>query len=297
VKRLACLALVLGVVATALTGCHEKAARTPQTEGRFFVPGYIPPGLKIETGAIQQVGPARQAFGAAIGQPAGQAFGGVILVLASQASADRQVGSTESVKPIDINGVTGRSHDDALRGAYVDWFVHGIAVAVSGPAGTIATVTDVARGLVLPADANTDNAALGPLPAGYSVITSGHFVDRDPEAGETVQVGQAPGPSFRLVGIVTGAPLLVALGGGDTVEPTKVRGHDAYISYRSRDVGAGSSRLVESVVGWLERPGIVLSIISNSSPDRLLPIAEGVRAVTEDEFRKQVPINTTTPPS
>jgi hypothetical protein len=291
-KRLVAAALL---AATVLAGCNDSGKKPADTEGRFFLPGYLPPGMKIASGTIQVVGPGSTAFGAAIGKSGTQpdTYTDVILVQASAASADRSTGQFESVKPIDINGVAGRSHDDPLRGAYVDWFAHGIAIAVSGPAGALDIVSAVARKIVLPPDANIGAVALGELPPGYGTITAAHFEDRNPEAGETVQVGTMPGPTFRLVGLVTDAPLLIALGGGDTVRKTLVRGHPAYATYRSRDVGAGNGRVVEGVLGWEERPGIVLSVISNTDPERLREIAEGVRAVTEDQFRQTVSTTTT----
>lgn len=291
-RRAAAAIVAVAIGAMTLTACHHNT-KVPVSDARFFLPGYIPPGMKIADGSIQQVGPEHPAFGAAIGQPGqSQSYGGVILILASQAAADRTLAPNEDVTPVDINGVKGRQHDDSLRGSYVDWFAHGLAAAISGPAGAVNTLIDVARHLVLPTDNDPDKVALGPLPTGYQTITSGTFTDRDPEAGEVVEVGQQPGPSFRLVGIVTDAPLLVALGGGDTVQQTTVNGHPAFETYRSRDVGAGSSRVVEGVIGWAPRPGIVLSIISNSEPERLRPIAEGVRGVTEDEFRSHIPTTT-----
>ena len=282
------------IAAVTLTACHHNNKVSP-SEARFFLPGYLPPGMKIADASIQQVGPEHPAYGAAIGQPAQTkgAYGGVILVVASQAAADRRVAPGEQVRPVDVNGVAGRSHDDGLRGSYVDWFAHGIAIAVSGPAGALDTVLDVARKLSVPIDNDPGKLALGPLPSGYDTITAGSFTDRAPEAGEVVQVGQQPGPSFRLVGIVTDAPLLVALGGGDSVQKTTVNGHPAFETYRSRDVGAGTSRVVEGVIGWEPRPGIVLSVISNSDPERLRPIAEGVYGVSEDQFRAQIPSRTT----
>lgn len=293
IGRRAIAALVVGAIT--LTACHHTH-KVPASEARFFLPGYLPPGMKIASGSIQQVGPEHPAYGAVIGQPAQTqgAFGGVILVLASQAAADRKLAPGEDVTPVDINGVAGRQHDDPLRAAYVDWFAHGLAVAISGPAGTVNTLIDVARHLTLPPDNNPDKVALGPLPAGYQTITSGTFTDRDPEAGEVVQVGQAPGPSFQLVGLVTDAPLLVALGGGDTVQQTTVNGHPAFETYRSRSVGGDSNaHVVEGVIGWEPRPGIVLSITSNSDPERLRPIAEGVYGTTEAQFRSQIPTTTT----
>jgi hypothetical protein len=292
VKRralLCCVALVAMIAAACSHGSDPKA-----TEGRFYLPGYIPPGMKIVKGSIQQVGPEHAAFGAAMGRAADtRTFTDVVLVLVANATADRAVSPIEHNSTVDINGVAARFHDEALRGSYVDWFQNGMSVAVSGPAGAGATLQAVARSLTLPPDGNLANAALAAPPAGYTVIQSGHFTDRDPEAGETVQVGEAPGPSFRLEGIVTDAPLIVALGGGDRVQATTVRGHAAFTSYRARDIGNGGGKVIEGVIGWYEQPGILLTVVSNSDPERLRPIAEGVRNVTEDQFRHQIPTPTT----
>ncbi len=280
------LAALLAVFLVAACGDDSKPPpRQAPEESTFYLPTFLPAGFKVQSGSITARGPKREVFGNALGRPVGPGkFDGVILVTATEAAADREVAANEKTETVDIGGIRARRYDDNTLGAYVDWFANGVAVSVSGSPGTGALLVDVARGLR--GDRLAD-MTLASIPAGYVSIAGGHFVGYAPDAGTTLQIAGPPGAAISMTTAQTPVPLVFAVAGGDHVESTTVRGHEAMVSTRARDLGG--TQFTQRFISWIERPGFVISLVATAPTEQLIPVADGLVRVTEAEWRTAVP--------
>jgi len=231
-----------------LAACHSSKPAPSEVpkDSPFFYPSFLPTGFKVQDGAVLTSGPQHKAFGAALGRPAGAGkFDAVVLVTAAEADGDRVVTAAEKVTSVDVGAIHARLHDDAEVGAYVDWFANGVAVSVSGQSGTGSLLVDVARRLQ---GAVVDQMALPSAPDGYATITSGHFTVNTPDAGGTLLIVGPAGASIRLTAAESTVALVFAVAGGDHIESTTVRGHDALVSTRTRTIQG--QQVTQRVMAW-----------------------------------------------
>ena len=273
-------------------GAASTTAVTTADGGRpmpYYLPSFLPFGFKLVEGGILPEGKGRRpALAIAIGKPSGdKKFIEVVLVLIHPAEADRQLGPNQqaAVRMIDVNGTQARLLESGVLGSSIDWFTNGMAVGVSGPIGTADLVTDVAKRVRLGADINS--ASLASLPDGYEVIAENRFEDREPEETQSLTVGSETGAAISIAVTRTTLPLVFVASGGDRIEPGKVRGHAALISTRLRQLESG--RVVQSTIVWHERADVAITLTGSTSVKSLMPIAEGMAAVPEAEWRAAVP--------
>jgi hypothetical protein len=286
--------LALSLLA-ACDGSSKKTAASKNPGGStYLVPNFLPFGFKLTRATIEQPGPAVETFAVAVGRPAAAgAFDGVIRALVKVAAADRAIPPGEKDSPVDVGGARARLHVDA-DGASVDWFVNGLALAVTGPTSESAAVVDVAKRLLTPTPSKPSAASLGSTPAGYRVIASDHFVGHAPEAGYVLGITGSIGLAITVVVFATRAPVAFGPGMRDRVEATTVRGHDALIS-RDIKTEIGAADITQSAIDWYERPGALVSMIGNVPAEQMLPIAVGLARVTQAEWVRRVPLQQSGP--
>jgi hypothetical protein len=271
--------------ATTTTASTIVGGREPMP---YYLPSFLPFGFKVVQGGVVPEGPARPAFAIALGQPDGdRRFKEVVLVLVTATASDRVIGPDQqaAMKSVDINGTAARLFESGTIGTNVDWFSNGIAVAVLGPLGTAALVTDVAKRVRLGAD--VASTSLDGAPDDYEVIAETRFEDREPEEARSLSVATEKGAALAVTVTRTTLPLVFVASGGDLVRPGKVRGRDALISTRVRQLEG--ARVVQSTIVWRERDDIALTITGSTPLDSLQPIAEGMAVVSEAEWRAAVP--------
>lgn len=275
------------LVAVAMGACqsHKAPPVVVPKNSPFFFPSFLPVSFTVEQGSVLARGPQHKAFGVALGRPAtAGSFDGVVLVTAGEAAGDRQVAPTEKLTVVDVGAVRARLHDDPEVGAYVEWFANGVAVSVSGQSGTSALLVDIARRIQ---GTGIDAMTLASNPDGYVTIASGHFVTNTPDTGGTLRIIGPGGVSIILTTAESTVPLIFAVGGGDHVEATKVRNHDALVSTRVRVIQG--KQVAQRVMAWTERPGLTISLIGNTSTEQLMPVADGLVRVTEAGWRRGLP--------
>lgn len=281
IRRLAILTFVL----FAACGDSKPATNPTPANSNFLLPGFLPTGFKIQAGSVLTRGPKHDVFGVALGRPVGRGnFDGVILVTATDAAKDREVAANEKNSTVDIGPIKARLHDDATVGAYVDWFANGAAVSVSGPPGTSAVVTDIARRVE---GGTLADMRLATAPTGYAEIASGHFTTYAPDAGTALNVGGPSNARITVTTAETDVPLAFVVGGGEHLETMTIRGHDALAS--TRTILIQGVQVKQRLVAWRERPGFVITLIANTPPEQLVPFATGLSRVTEAEWRRIVP--------
>jgi hypothetical protein len=291
------LALVLALVFTACSGSSGPKRVDTQSASVFVLPSYVPVGFRLTAGHVFKAGGTQHAYAAVIAKRAAVGFDDAVLVLVQPAAADRAIGAQEQQlqTAVDINGTNARLSDTALVGATVDWFTHGLAVSVLSKPGTRDRVVDVARRLQLPTDARVDEVRIDGVPDGFTLVAGQTFDSHTPEYGCEVllQSGGNASADIRIDSSASRAPLVLALGFADHIEPITIRGHDGYAASSTRQVNQTTS-FTQSIVAWQEN-GHTLSVTGNAGIDNLKPIADGLHHVSEDEWRKAVPVPTTVP--
>jgi hypothetical protein len=286
------------IAAALLAGCSpggKRAATTTTAPSAipFVLPSFLPTGFAVKAGSVQPIRRAAEGYAVAVGRATGGgAFDDVVLANVQAATADRAVAPGEQNTSVDIDGVTARLHDGPLVGASVDFFTRGMYVAVSGKPGASDAVVAVARALHLPASGKAGETTFGGPPAGFATIDDVHITSSDVEAGETIDAAGPPGVISIHV-IATKAPLIFAVGGGDHVAPTTIRGHTALVSVRSRSLPGGNP-IATTTLAWFEKPSVAISILGETTAEQLSPVAAGIRTVTPREWRTNVPLVTTT---
>lgn len=283
-----------------LTACSGGDAGPPPTAAPttaplgsstlpYFLPAFLPVGFAIINGAVLPEGAPTPAFAVALGRPAAQGtvFTDVVLATLRQVPGDREVGPNQraAIKPVDINGTQARLLESGVVGVSVDWFSNGVAVGVSGPLGASATVVDVARRLRV--GTSVADSALTSPPSGYSVIAEARFEDREPEETQTLRVQSERGQAISITATRTSLPLVFVASGGDTVRPRKVRGKDALVSTRVRQLESGN--VIQSTVAWYEHDGVAIAITGSVPADTVVAVAEGLATVTESDWRDALP--------
>ncbi|HZN16392.1 MAG TPA: hypothetical protein VFB78_19160 [Acidimicrobiales bacterium] len=283
-RRFLAALIVVACVASCGGGSNKKAG-SADNRSTYLFPTYLAPGFKVTHGGVQVAGPAHRAYGAALGRKAKNgAFDAVILVTAIEATADRAVSPNEKDTIVGVNGAQARLHEGATE-ASLDWFAHGAAIALAGPPASGQTLLTAARAL---RGEGVRNLHLETAPDGYDKIAEEHTIGHTPEASRQIQVAAAsPTTTITITTSATNIKLVFAVGGGDHIEPIEVRGHEGLLSTRTRQVQGTS--ITQSIVAWYERSGALVSIIGNTAPDQLLPIADGLAGVGEELWRQLVP--------
>ena len=269
----------------ATTATTQAGDRRPMP---YYLPSFLPFGFKLVRGGELREGPARPALAVALGRPDGDGrFTDVILVLVYAAAADREMGPNQraAVRAVDVNGTQARLLESGVVGTSIDWFANGLAVGVSGPIGTAALVTDVAKRVRLGSDVAT--TSVDGRPDGYVTVAESRFEDRDPEEMQSLSVATETGVAISISITRISLPLVFVASGGDRVSPTRVRGHDALVSVRLRQLESG--RVAQSTIVWHEHADVAVTITGSTSADSLMPIAEGMATVSEQEWRSAVP--------
>ena len=292
-RAVATLATAVLLAACSSGGKSATTTTTARSAIPFVLPSFLPTGFAVKAGSVQPVRRAAEGYAVAVGRASGGgAFDDVILANVQVATADRAVAPNEQNTNVDIDGVTARLHDGPLVGASVDFFTRGLYVAVSGKPGASEAVTAVARALHLPASGRAGETSFSGPPPGFAVIDDVHITTNDVEAGETIDAAGPPGVISIHV-IATRAPLIFAVGGGDHVAPTTIRGHSALVSVRSRSLPGGSP-IVTTTLAWFESSSVAISVLGETTAEQLSPVAAGIRTVSPREWRTNVPLGTTT---
>ncbi len=275
----------------------KRDAATPAT--MFLLPSHLPAGFAVGPGQLVTQGRAEKAFAAAVGRVAASSgYDHVVFVLVSAASTDRQVAANEKSQPVDVNGITARLSDSPLTGAAVDWFANGLSVAVLAAPGLSIEVVAVARRLRLPDAGDPDHAEVA-VPDGMATIASSHVETHAPEAGSSLDLVGPDQARVTVRLIATEAPPQLTLGLADHLARVRVRGHDGWAATAKRTIKEGID-VNTTAVGWREHSGQVVTVSGHTSLDQLRPIIEGLRHVSETEWRAALPTATTsrtpTPP-
>ena len=292
-RRLAAALAALVALAACAGSKPKTGASRGSNDSDYILPAYIPTGFHVARAQLVQQGPTRSTFAAAIGRPGGDgSFDDVIVVIASPATADGALSPQEHPTSVDVNGVTARVVDGQLTGAVVDWFAGGFAVSVIGPPGAGPAATDAARHVRLPASGDVGAVAMDGTPAGYQTIESAHFTGHAPERGAQVVLANKDNVSIGIGLSRTAAPLELALGIIEHLEPTTVRGHRALIGANTRSLGGSSVTAI--TLGWYDRPGQLITVSGPTTPDALRSVATGLNHATAADWRDVVAALTTT---
>lgn len=75
---------------------------------------------------------------------------------------------------------------------------------------------------------------------------------------------------------------------GTKLRPVKVRGKAGYVGLDVAAIGSLGS-FKQASVAWMETPTLVVSVQGSMPENELLKIADGMRAVSQAEWREQVP--------
>jgi len=296
------LALPLGACGDAGTSSTETATATstttvPAAKGEliFFNPIRLPSGVTVNRVTLQRGKPEPPSWSAKLGRRNGDdKFRDVVAVSVTQPGKPREISPSEekASRRVDVNGQRALASDTPFAGATVSWYQDGYEVGVTGKRGAGDDVLAVARRVKLAEAGHAEKTRLNGTPPGMELIgewgTTGYPRNRYSISAVGDEAHRGIALHMEVNVFPDGFPAHL-LGFGSESETTRqVRGHDAYVSHHSTEVGG---RKIEQVtLTWAERPDLVVTIGGVMSEDDAVAVAEGLRGETEQEWRSHLPV-------